>query len=73
MEPWAAAKKVLSQCGGATSSCPGSWPKVTCPECRVVANDKGDNEMIPRGLCADLLAFVSWLRKTPENPQLETI
>ena len=26
MEPWAAAKKVSCQCGGATSSCPGSWP-----------------------------------------------
>ena len=24
MEPWAAAKKTFSQCGGATSSCPGS-------------------------------------------------
>ena len=31
-----------------------------------VANDKGDNEMIP-GLCTDLLAFALQLSKTPEN------
>ena len=35
MEPWAAAKKALSKCRAATSSCPGSKPKATCPECRV--------------------------------------
>ena len=28
-EPRAAAKKDLGQCGGATSSCPGSLPKAT--------------------------------------------
>ena len=31
-----------------------------------VANDKGDNEMIP-GLCTNLLALALWLRKTPGN------
>ena len=35
MEPWAAAKKALSLCGGATSSYPDSQPKATCLECRV--------------------------------------
>ena len=36
MEPWDAAKKTFSQCGGATSSCPGSQPKATCPECLIL-------------------------------------
>ena len=36
-----------------------------------VANDKGDNEMIP-GVCTDLLAFALQLRKTPENLNSES-
>ena len=35
MEPWAATKKALHQCGGDTSSCPGPYPTVTCPEFHV--------------------------------------
>ena len=49
MEPWTAAKKAFSQCGGATSSCPGSQPKALAPSVASVTsvvNNKGDNEMI---------------------------
>ena len=32
MEPWAATKKDLHQCGGDTSSCLGPYPMAACPE-----------------------------------------
>ena len=36
------------------------------PSVTSVANDKGDNEMIP-GMCTDPLEFALQLSKTPEN------
>ena len=32
MEPWTAMEKALLQCGGDTSSCPGSYPTTACLE-----------------------------------------
>ena len=32
MDQWAATKKVLHQCGGDISSCPGPYPSAACPE-----------------------------------------
>ena len=44
-------KKTYSYCGGATSSCPGSYPKApSVASVTSVANDKGDNEMILRAV-----------------------
>ena len=63
-----AAKKALSWCGGATSSCPGSYPKAICPESVAsVANDKGDYEMIP-GAVHRLICLTA--EETPGKPQL---
>ena len=36
MEPWAATKQALHQCGGNTSSCPDTYPMAACAEFHVV-------------------------------------
>ena len=68
MQPWTAAtKKALSQCCGATNSCPGQRPLApSVASVTSVANDKGNNEIIP-GAGTDLLALALQLRKTPEK------
>ena len=43
----------------------GHLPRVSLQP-HLLANDKGDNEMIP-GLCTDLLALTLKMMKTPEN------
>jgi hypothetical protein len=48
-EPWAVAKKALTQCGGTTSSCPSFKPRVL-RQSSLSADDKGDNEMIPEAV-----------------------
>ena len=51
---------------------PSQWPLApSVTSVMSVANDKGDNEMIP-GLCTDLLVFALRLRKSPENLSQET-
>ena len=70
MEPWAAAKKALSLCGGATSSCPGSWPMATYPECHVSYVSQLMIRVIMRlyqGVYTNLLKG----EKNPRKPQLE--
>ena len=47
IEPWAGASKSFKLVWRCTSFSPGSWPKATSPSVTSVANDKGDNEMIP--------------------------
>jgi hypothetical protein len=56
---------------GATSSCPGSYPKATCSECRVshVANDKGGNEMI-LGAVHRFPGIFCMAEENPGKPQL---
>ena len=62
MEPWAAAKKALCFCGGATSQRPLA-PRVA--SVTSVANDKGDND--PGG-CAQISWHLPYSRgKPPEN------
>ena len=69
MEPMAAAKKALSKCGGANSSCPGSLaPSVK--SVTSVANDKRDNEMIP-GAVHRSPDICLKTEETPGKPQLE--
>ena len=67
MEPWAAAKKAI-RLSVAVPPVPVRVPSQMplAPRVTSVANDKGDNEMIP-GLCTDLLVFALQLRKTSEN------
>ena len=67
-----------SQCGGASSSCPGSQPKSTYLDCRVCRLMIRVVLRQYRELCTDLLAFTLQLRKTWENlsqysPQMGSI
>ena len=67
MEPWATAKKSFKFVWPCHQVLSGSLSKNHLTRVsRLSANDKGDNEMIPR-LCTDLLAFALKPRKTPEN------
>ena len=66
MEPWAAAKKALSYCGGATSSCQ-SVASVTS-----VANDKGYNEMI-LGAVHSSPGICLTAEEKPRKPQIGTV
>ena len=69
MEPWAAAKKALSQCSGATSSfqVPNQRPLV--PSVTSVTNDEGDNEMIPEAVHRSPGIFLA-AEESPGNPML---
>ena len=62
MEPWAAAKKLLSNV--ASVRVPSQRPLAPCIP-SVTSGDKGYNEMI-LWLCTDFLAFAAELRKTTE-------
>ena len=72
MEPWAAAKRALSQCGDATTPprVPSQRPlALSVSSVTSVVNDEGDNEMIP-GTVHISLSICPKTEENPGNPQL---